>query len=189
MKTWIFSEPRLITPSYWVCINEDQVQVSRTNKMAFISHFCKLSDFKKALSNDLSLSIEEFPKSAAGVTTAAWEALFQSAAQIQTSSLVHDSDQHIGAPEGFVDCWNLKTVGAALLRLDVQIADMADSNYRHERCMHEAEGEEALAVLSTMNAKDSVHLIELAQQFKRDDWKTLHDIIPSSSGCTWLDRP
>jgi hypothetical protein len=176
--------------SYRVVVEGDQAKFEKILRgwIRVRGCTCALTEFEAVLKRLTKFSVEDFSQSDLIADEDVWESLFSGLAPVQTSRWISDQTQHEPAWPGFVDCWQLTTKNSEFLRLDVSIFDHHDSNYHHDHCSHEAEAGIALKTLEIVGAKSHNHLIELAETFKAEDWKKLHDSIPSSQGCKWLNQ-
>jgi hypothetical protein len=176
--------------SYRVISKGDQIELSRT-RAGYIKrkgYTCSVPNFEHVLKSQTTLKLEDFGKSDLTAKEEVWESLFVEIVPFQQSCWTSDATQHDPGAQGFADGWLLTTEVSGLIRLSASIFDYCDSNYHHDSCSHEAEDGVALKVLEIVGATSHANLMELSENFEREGWKSLHDSIPSSQGCKWLDK-
>lgn len=177
-------------PSYRLEVKEDLATLTRTQAgwIRTKSYNLETNSVLKAIRKLKAQTIEEFAQDSITTSEETWAELFEAVQSVQISCCVSDQTQHTPAWPGFVDCWNLTTRGTQYLRLSTEIFDHHDSNYHHDACEHEVQGELAQIIMLAMGTSDQKHYVELAEKFDEKEWKELHNSIPSAKDCNWLNQ-
>ena len=190
MNIRIDSKLEANTTYYRLQVKDDQVEFERTRggMIGRTGYTCSLPDFEQVLRSQTTLEVEDFAKAELTAQREVWELLFEAIVPFQKSCWTGNATQHEPGASGFADSWTLTNEVSGVLRLRASIFDYADSNYHHDSCSHEAEAEVSLKVLESVEATSHANLMESAENFESNEWKRLHDSIPSSQGCNWLSK-
>lgn len=175
---------------YWITVSDNQAQLTKQIALGikYKTYTLTTDALMNALYELTSQSLELFAQNSKLTSGETWQLLFDVVEKIQTSCTVTDQTPHRLSIPGFVDCWKLTAKGEDYIKIQVEIFDHCDSNYCHDYCEHEATGEVAFELMKSFDVSNHKDFMQRAGDFTEEQWKELHNSMPTSQGCNWLNE-